>query len=702
MHAKPLSSFLLFSAMQLLAGAPVRIGLGTQVAEWIVSMEGGGDVRSRAGQPVMKLKNGEKLRIWWDSKGEADPTDEYRVQVGRPLAQKDADGLIAKLRRLGEQPERVKVPDGDTWRVLTGHFAKAEDAEPLVRKLGADGYDELWISTESRPGKPRNGKALYAVTERYERRPLPSDGVRLDPAGETVTVVGKGRYRGVVEVYPNAQGRLTVMNTVELETYLRGVVPREMGAWEYPSLEALKAQAVAARTYVVANRGKREKEGFDLLDTVADQVYGGRDAEHPLTDRAVEETRGLVATYGGKPIQALFMADSGGSTVDNQYVFGGGFPYLKAASNYLASPRTLAFKGSVAPRGDQAWLTWELLRLASADLIPAAMLDGDRLARPLGATDLQPAVQELARRLNLPAPRTPLEQGARLYLWMARSLGLDQVIEGMERPQDSAYFLGATDLRPEERLLAGFLARRGLLAPGAWKGQPPTLGQGLQVLGRLWQELEPMELADGTLLGDGQVRVKNGGPGPLLLADSILLAEEAPGPALRLVGESAVQVGDRVKWLPREGGSRLLVRRMDPDGSAVDRYNPTSHWKVEVKEADLLDKLKQKAGIEGLSGIDLVHNENGRVLEMSVRDGAGRAHKFTGMRIRNLLGFKDNVFRFVQVGEKPSRRWIFFGRGWGHGVGMDQTGAYGYALEGWTFDRILKHYYNGIELTQVE
>ena len=211
-----------------------------------------------------------------------------------------------------------------------------------------------------------------------------------------------------------------------------------------------------------------------------------------------------------------------------------------------------------------------------------------------------------------------------------------------------------------------------------------------------------MDLGEGTLLRDGQARVKNGGPGPLTLGDPLLLAEEAPGGSLRLVGQSAIQVGDRVKWLPRDGNARLLVRRMDPDGAALDRYNPTSHWKVELKEADLLDKLRQKGGIEGFGGMELVHNENGRVLEMVVRDGAGRAHRFTGMRIRNLLGLKDNVFRFLQFGEAPTRRWVFYGRGWGHGVGMDQTGAYGYALEGWTFDRILKHYYSGIELTPVQ
>lgn len=96
-----------------------------------------------------------------------------------------------------------------------------------------------------------------------------------------------------------------------------------MGPSEFPDLEALKAQAVAARTYGLANLGKRTNEGFDLNDTIADQVYGGFEAEQQMTDRAVEETRGIIASYEGKPIQALFMANAGGSTIDVREVFGG-------------------------------------------------------------------------------------------------------------------------------------------------------------------------------------------------------------------------------------------------------------------------------------------------------------------------------------------------------------------------------------------
>jgi stage II sporulation protein D len=679
---------------------PIRVGLDTQALEWIVSLDGGGELQAEDGRPLLRLRDGEKLRIWWDSKGEADPTDEYRVQVGPPATLAQADALLQRLRALGEQPEKLPVADGGSWRVLTGHFEAAQQAEPLLDKLYGQGFQELWVATEKRNGKPMNGRALYAVTERYERLALPDNGVRLAPARELSILAGKGRYRGRVDIFPNAQGRLTVVNTLDLETYLRGVVPREMGPGSYPALEALKAQAIAARTYAYANLGKRAKEGFDLVDTVADQVYGGRDGEQPLSDRAVQETAGLIATYGGKPIQALFMADAGGATVDNTYVFGDATPYLKGVSSYAERPSTVPFRGSLGDRGD-TWLSLEILRLAAAGLLPQELLEASRMNQPVRVTDLRPVVEGLAGRLGLPRPGGPGEPGPALFLWMARSLGFQEVAEGVDRPQDGAYLLGDAAPRVQDRALAAFLVRRGVVTPSLWRNPLPSLAQALQVLGRLWQELEPLDLAEGTLLRDGQVWVKNGGPGPLRLTAPYLLAEEAPGGSLRLVGSCDAQVGDKLRWLGGTDPSPLLVRRLDPDGTSLDRYNSMAHWKVELGEDELLQQLRDRAGIHGLRELRLVHNDQGRVLELEVVDDRGRGHRFTGMHIRGLLGLKDNVFRMIVLGEAPARRWIIYGRGWGHGLGMDQTGAYGMALEGASCDGILKHYYQGIQITPI-
>jgi len=89
---------------------------------------------------------------------------------------------------------------------------------------------------------------------------------------------------------------------------------------------------------------------------------------------------------------------------------------------------------------------------------------------------------------------------------------------------------------------------------------------------------------------DRQVRRKRGGPEPLTLAVSMLLVEESPDGSLRLIPKADIQVGDRLKWIPgeEEGPVQVLVRRLDPDGAAWDRYNPMAHWRVEYTESELL------------------------------------------------------------------------------------------------------------------
>src|SRR5207237_6949336 len=120
-------------------------------------------------------------------------------------------------------------------------------------------------------------------------------------------------YRGKIEVFANPHGALTIVNVIGLEDYVRGVVPNELS---YPALEALKAQAIAARTYAVKNRGQFASEGFDLLPTTRSQVYRGLTSETSVTSRAVDETRCMIATYKGEPINALYTSTCGGRTED--------------------------------------------------------------------------------------------------------------------------------------------------------------------------------------------------------------------------------------------------------------------------------------------------------------------------------------------------------------------------------------------------
>ena len=135
-------------------------------------------------------------------------------------------------------------------------------------------------------------------------------------------------YRGQIEVGVTGQ-KLDAVNVIGLEQYLQGVVAQEMpSAW--PD-EALKAQAVAARSYALSHR--LSGKSFDLYADVRSQVYGGIPGESPRTTAAIQATKGQVLLWEGKPIDALFHSTSGGTTLPAVEVFGKAVPYLVAADD---------------------------------------------------------------------------------------------------------------------------------------------------------------------------------------------------------------------------------------------------------------------------------------------------------------------------------------------------------------------------------
>lgn len=136
-------------------------------------------------------------------------------------------------------------------------------------------------------------------------------------------------YRDAGEVRANSLGTLAGVNELHIEDYLYGVVPRELGPNAFPEVEAQKAQAVAARTYALANLGKRAIDGYDLQATTSDQVYGGYSAEHPVSTAAINATRGVALMYNGALINAMYSSTSGGHTADSEESFSAVVPYLR-------------------------------------------------------------------------------------------------------------------------------------------------------------------------------------------------------------------------------------------------------------------------------------------------------------------------------------------------------------------------------------
>lgn len=165
---------------------------------------------------------------------------------------------------------------------------------------------------------PLTNVAVYE----YQKSAQPLELAPLD-AG-TVLIDG-AEYRGSVRFLHSDSG-LTVINYLDLEDYLKGVVASEMpSSWP---MEALKAQAVCARNYAMTNKNKFQSYGFNLDDTTQSQVYTGVKGETESTNRAVLETQGLFLTYNGKLATTFFYSSSGGHTESSKYVWGGDFPYL--------------------------------------------------------------------------------------------------------------------------------------------------------------------------------------------------------------------------------------------------------------------------------------------------------------------------------------------------------------------------------------
>lgn len=145
----------------------------------------------------------------------------------------------------------------------------------------------------------------------------------LASSGAPLSLAGK-RYRGRIDVSLSSTKQLLVVNTLGLEAYLQGVVPQEMPS-DWPE-EALKAQAVAARSYALASR--KPGGAFDVYGDVRSQVYGGIAAESPSTNAAVQATKGEVLRYDGQIATTFFSSSSGGRTADATEVLSQPLPYI--------------------------------------------------------------------------------------------------------------------------------------------------------------------------------------------------------------------------------------------------------------------------------------------------------------------------------------------------------------------------------------
>ncbi|MBO5744082.1 MAG: SpoIID/LytB domain-containing protein [Clostridia bacterium] len=147
-------------------------------------------------------------------------------------------------------------------------------------------------------------------------------------------------YRGGIELVPTAENTFTVINFVNINDYIASVVGKEMSpSW---NIEALKAQAVCARSYTISTFSKHSSLGFNLCATQDCQVYKGISGESEKTVQAAHETKDQVLTYEGNVASTLYSSSNGGSTAYSKNVWGNDVPYLTAKLDIHENPAEIS------------------------------------------------------------------------------------------------------------------------------------------------------------------------------------------------------------------------------------------------------------------------------------------------------------------------------------------------------------------------
>jgi stage II sporulation protein D len=476
--------------------------------------------------------------------------------------------------------------------------------------------------------------------------------IRIQPPSGQGTArlqVNDRTYRGIVEVFGNARNTFTIVNELPLEDYLLGVVPNELSPVTFGQIEALKAQAVAARTYIVRNMGQSRAEGYDICDTDACQVYQGAGTEDPLTTRAVMETRGVVATYAGQPINALYSSTCGGRTESSENIFTEKVPYLVSVMCVYKHPEPKPF---VAGRV---------------------------------INDFRSAVLSVA--------------GVSNYTGLRRFLGMQGTVEPASNalPQLAKYVRETfyPGVKPESDL--DFLVEQGILP----RSGPADRND---VLYRIIDKKGAFEWQQGVLTSwDGEKMTLTVGGRPT----EFRLDPGAPvffrqGEERSAMKEGSWIGGELLDFRAVDGVIQIVVYRRNFVSPSADRYSRLALWQAHKTKQEI-DTAFQPLNLGGIRGIRVLdRGASERPVNTEILGSAGKT-TVRALRLRTLLGLRDSLFYFDE--ERNAKGDLlgvtFYGSGWGHGVGMCQVGAYGMAMDGASYSDILKTYYTGIDLTRM-
>jgi stage II sporulation protein D len=647
----------------------VRVGLETDLKRFVVpccervSVELGGVRRLYTAGLEVKPGGKARLSVW-------------KVQIAALRDEDQAHMLADTLARSMDIAASASFDVASSlYRVRLGHFDSSDAAERFRQRLAGQGLADGWVVEEG-GGLEDAALELHAGDE---NRQAEGRWVVIENEEQKSVRVERGRFRGRMLLYLNDRGLLNLVNELPLEDYLRGVVPVEMGPELYDSLESLKAQAVAARTFAVRGLGGFGAEGFDLCASPRCQVYGGMNAEHPLSDRAVAETAGEVVLFGGEIAEALYSASCGGTTEDVEVVFP-----RKTGAHLRGVP--CPERGIVHLDAGTPGLGSSYVRRLLDLLVLGAGGTGPRPTTPAAH---QGRFEALLRLAEVPATGDVLASFDRSEVRRYLASVLDLVLD--------ARVLHDPDIVPADTWTAG---ERRLHARFA---TPP----GERDVGFVVTEMDEIAFDVARLLGlireerayflghDGDgVEVRVGDlrrtlPVGRSVATFARRSGDLEGRALDLAP------GDRLRlaW----NGARLLAVASDHDGD--DAPPAPAPWNVFRPEDELRRSLQTLYPGFGLRDLEVLwRGPSGRVGKLRLLGQGGDSVVLEGLAVRWTLGTPETWFDARREVRDGHRGWALEGRGRGHGVGLCQLGAVAMSRRGLGYKEILAHYYSGARL----
>jgi peptidoglycan hydrolase-like amidase len=747
--------------------------------------------------------------------------NEYAVVIGQCPTRNEALLLAERLRKAGYEGLRIvsdaKTTDSRGKESVTGVKVRAArpqsqsssaGSRPIVEtdrgrahlvaiaadKIAASSQDELVVVPVENTSSARIKQRAVSFEDdqrgkdiKRQDRADASDEVEIAPPAVRL---GKKDYRGEMHLVLNARGLINVVNVLPLEDYLRGVVLMEIPMGVPREIEALKAQAVAARTYALFHLVQRNDRGYDLVNDARSQTYGGLSSERELTNRAIDETRGVAAVYANEsgklvPIEALYTANCGGRTENNEEVFGGKpRPYLRSV---VCAPD----RQPVVGRDIVTSRTPEPLDEAEGPLIARDVATLAVLGFPLprrvassylhGSPDrdeIKSWMEQASVLMHTEKPSFARADSARLADFahlVAGSIYGEGRPSTLLDPADVDYLLSGLrveQLTREGRADVAILLRDGILhlrAGAALDGRASvTRGQAIEALARALLFKPGVNTKPQSSNSRSQIasfRSETSAPsekGRLILAAPVSSGSAVPneqatrfksvntsapaGSQSKALESRENNLAKLAKGTPRTEGLEIaegawLFRNVGGESYPVDRLTLIGGERVtyHLNAADQVDFLEasvstHSASSERLSGVGVgrwqervaieelqqrlakAHinvglpqtvepvtlSTSSRVSELEITGKEGHA-RLRGRQIIGAIGLKETLFTVAPETDSRGRviAFVFTGKGWGHGVGMCQNGAFGMAKDGYSYKAIIQKYYTGVKLQEM-